>query len=170
MNDVFAIGDTHFKHTNILKFLHNDKPLRPFSSIEEMEQTIEDNWNKVVTPRDKVYHVGDVAFHKSGLSILNRLNGKKRLVRGNHDLFRTLEYLKYFDEVYGVRQLSGIWLTHCPMHITGVEQERVKLNVHGHLHANVIDHPKYVNVCVENTNYTPVSLEQLAFEKGIKWR
>ena len=47
------------------------------------------------------------------------------------------------------------------MHPQCVEQERVKVNAHGHLHANIIDHPKYRNVCVECLNYTPISIDEV---------
>ena len=93
------------------------------------------------------------------------LNGKKRLVRGNHDLFKTRLYLEYFQEIYGVRQINGVWLSHAPMALECVEGKRVKLNAHGHLHANTIDHPKYRNVCVEQIDYTPISLDELVHER-----
>lgn len=162
MGEVFLISDTHFGHKNILKFEHNGKPLRPFSSLTEMHVEIIDRWNATVSPQDKVYHLGDVAFSKDGLKIMALLNGKKRLVRGNHDLFKTRLYLEYFDEIYGVRQINGVWLTHVPMALSCVDQPRVKMNVHGHIHGHVIDHPKYFNACVEQINYTPVSIDELA--------
>lgn len=161
MAKVFLIADTHFGHENILKFQHEGKPLRPFKSLTEMHVEMIDRWNSVVTSKDKVYHLGDVAFSKSGLHLLNMLNGKKRLIRGNHDLAKTSVYLKYFQEIYGVRQINGVWLTHIPMHEDCVSSSKVKCNVHGHLHANNIDHPKYVNVCVEQINYTPVDMGEI---------
>ena len=159
MAELFLISDTHFGHENILKFQHDGKPLRPFSSLTEMHVEMIDRWNKVVGPRDKVYHLGDVAFNLEGLNLLGMLNGKKALVRGNHDLLKLSQYRNHFYEVYGVRQLDGWWLTHVPMHPDGVESPRVKGNIHGHIHAQKIDHPKYINVCVEHIDYTPVSFD-----------
>lgn len=163
MAKVFLISDTHFGHANILKFQHEGKPLRPFKSLTEMHVEMIDKWNSVVTARDKVYHLGDVAFFKNpdDFKILGLLNGRKRLIRGNHDLAKTSLYSKYFQEIYGCRQINGIWLTHIPMHEDCVNKDRVKCNVHGHLHMNTINHPKYVNVCVEQINYTPVDLEEI---------
>ena len=163
MSRIFLIGDTHFGHENILKFEHEGKPLRPFKTLTEMHVEIIERWNSVVTAKDKVYHLGDVGFFKKpdDFKILGLLNGRKRLIRGNHDLAKTSVYLKYFQEVYGCRQINGVWLTHIPMHENCVETTRVKCNVHGHLHMNKIDHPKYVNVCVEQINYTPVDLEEV---------
>jgi len=159
MAEVFVISYTHLGHENILKFKKDGHPLRPFKSLTEMHVAIIDNWNHVVTPRDKIYHLGDVAFSKSGLHLLHMMNGKKRLVRGNHDLYKISLYLEYFQEVYGVKQINGLWLTHIPMAWECVRGERVKMNVHGHLHANVIPRPKYFSACVEQINYTPVSLD-----------
>lgn len=128
-----------------------------------------ENWNKVVRPVDKIYHLGDVVINRKSLPILGRLNGKKRLVRGNHDIFKTADYLPYFDEIYGIRVFSdlGVVLTHVPIHPESLE--RWKYNIHGHLHANKVPDPKnrfrpdprYICVSVEQINYTPVELESL---------
>ena len=40
---VFFTSDTHFKHANIIKFCE-----RPFGSIEEMNEALIANWNRVV--------------------------------------------------------------------------------------------------------------------------
>ncbi len=168
MAEIFVISDTHLGHADILTFLREDgTPLRPFRSLEEMHITIAERWNRVVTPRDKVYHLGDVAFTLEGLAIIGMLNGKKRLVRGNHDLFTTRTYLRYFKEIYGVRQINGVWMTHVPMDIGSVQQPRVKLNVHGHLHEKVVRHEKYFNACVEQINYTPVSIDEIMVKRGL---
>lgn len=161
MPEVFVISDTHFGHSNVLTFERDGKKLRPFESLTEMHVTMIDNWNKVVTPHDKVYHLGDVAFSREGLRLLGLLNGKKRLVRGNHDLFNLGDYREFFHEIYGVRQINGIWLTHVPMHEFSVNAPRVKLNVHGHLHSDRINHPKYFNASVECIDYTPVSWDHI---------
>mgnify|MGYP005823662095 CR=1 FL=1 len=167
MNDIWLISDTHLGHDNILKFQHEDKPLRPFSNLDEMHAAIIDNWNSVVKPQDKVYHLGDVAFKDWALRLLLKCNGHKRLILGNHDGFKSRMYLEVFEQLYGVRQLNRIWLTHVPMHIAGVEQDRVIGNVHGHLHAHKINHPKYFNASVECINYTPINLDEVtAYFKG----
>lgn len=174
MPDVFFIGDTHFGHQNILNFSNRDgTPLRPFSTMEEMHESIVLNWNSVVKPQDKVYHLGDVAFSTPGLKVMGRLNGKKRLIRGNHDLYPTKKYMQYFQEIYGVRQIDGYWLTHVPMHPDCLE--KAILNIHGHLHSNIVMLPeysspplsddRYFNVSVEQINYTPVSWDEIKARK-----
>lgn len=123
--------------------------------------TMVENWNRVVKPEDKVYHLGDFCFTDGGMKLAGLLNGHKRLVKGNHDLRKLKDYAQYFEDIFGARQIDGYWLTHIPMHPDGVNQPRVKANIHGHLHANLINHPKYVNVSVEQINYTPINFDEI---------
>lgn len=160
MSNIFLISDTHFGHKNILKFKRNDgNPLRPFSSVEEMDETLIENWNKVVKTQDKIYHLGDVTM-SNNLKFISKLNGHKRLVRGNHDKASIKEYIKYFEEIYGVRQWENRFImSHIPLHSDSLG--RWKYNVHGHLHANNVPDERYINVSVEQINYTPIALEEL---------
>jgi len=88
-NNTFIISDTHFSHENILTFNREDgQKVRPgFSSFEEMDEYIVNKWNSVVKPQDKVYHLGDVVMKKRYIDVVKRLNGRKRLIMGNHDIF-----------------------------------------------------------------------------------
>lgn len=177
-----VIADTHFGHTNSwAKFkLPNGDPLRPFTSTEEMDEFMVSQWNKTVHPKDTVYHLGDVAIANKCLDIVHRLNGKKRLIRGNHDIFKDQRYRDVgFEKIYGVRVfVDKFILSHIPLHPDCVSA-RFKLNVHGHLHANVVRLPRGVNVktgeilysdkpdnryrcvSVEHTNYTPIAFEDI---------
>jgi calcineurin-like phosphoesterase family protein len=166
MSEIWLISDTHFGHENILNFkTENGEKLRNFNSIDEMHYTIIERWNSVVNPSDKVYHLGDVAMSlKSMDTVLPLLNGSKRLIRGNHDLFKTRRYLTHFKEVYGVRQINGYWLTHIPMQEGSMF--RAKKNIHGHLHEKLVMlggeiDERYCNVSVEQINYTPINFEEL---------
>ena len=162
MANIFIISDTHFGHANILNFKRDDgAPVRAFSCVEEMDQHMIDRWNSVVRPQDHVYHLGDVAMKKTSIETVGKCNGHKRLVRGNHDIFRTKDYLPFFEEIYGIRVLDGLIFTHIPIHPESLG--RFKANVHGHVHALPHKHygPRYYNVSVEVIDYTPVSLEDL---------
>lgn len=164
MPNIFVISDTHFGHSNILKFKQpNGEPVRPFTTVEEMDEYMIERWNLVVRPQDKVYHLGDVAMRQSAIKTVARCNGKKRLVRGNHDVFKTRLYMEFFEEIYAIRVLDSIAFTHIPLHPESVSQ-RWRGNVHGHVHNSVpVLHygPRYLNVSVEVINYTPVSLEDV---------
>lgn len=170
MSQVFITSDSHFGHGKTCTDFKRDDgtPLRPFSGAEEMDEELVKRWNSVVRPNDKVYHLGDVAIKKQNLPILNRLNGKKKLVMANHDIFHADIYREYFYDLCAVRKLEGMVLTHIPIHVDSLE--RYGTNVHGHLHANevkmmhkrkrIID-PRYLCVSVEHTNYTPITLDEV---------
>lgn len=76
--NIFFTSDTHFGHKNIIDYCK-----RPYASVEEMDAALEKNWNETVKPNDKVYHLGDFAFHN--YEIIDRLNGHIILIPGNHD-------------------------------------------------------------------------------------
>lgn len=174
MSDTWFISDPHFGHASMLKFLRQDGALlRPqFANVDEMDDFIITQHNSVVKPDDKVYILGDIAMKKRFLEKVLKLNGRKRIILGNHDIFGYKEYARYFGEVYHMRTLpgEGILMTHIPIHIQSVKRGWV--NVHGHLHAQIVaqdqqmiegtladQHPKYYSVCVEQHNYTPVNMD-----------
>ena len=165
MTRVFVISDTHFGHTKTwAEFKREDgTPMRPFTSTEEMDETMVNNWNNTVRPEDHIYHLGDVVIGRKHLQIIRRLNGHKRLVLGNHDIFTVEEYLDVgFEKVYGVRvwPKHGYIMSHIPLHPDQLKS-RNWINLHGHLHVNHVKGPdaeRYKNVSVEQINYTPLLL------------
>lgn len=162
MANTWIISDTHFGHQNICKFLNEDgTPLRPWDNADEMDEVLVSNWNSVVNSSDTVYHLGDVVMNRKALPIMDRLNGKKKLILGNHDIFDVFkDYSKYFYRVHGSVKLDNLLLTHIPVHSDSVPHWALA-NVHGHIHSRVIDHPKHYNVSVENIGYIPISIEDL---------
>jgi len=157
----FLISDTHFGHANILTFKNeNGSPVRLFASLEDMNETMIDNWNKTVGKEDKVYHLGDVLFTKRWLDlILPRLNGNKVLIKGNHDTLKLSQYQQYFKDVRAYWILDKFVLSHIPIHPESLS--RWKANIHGHLHGNSLKDSRYKNVSVEVINYTPVDFEEI---------
>ena len=77
----YFVADCHLGHDNIRKYCH-----RPFASVEEMDETIITNWNACVKSNDTVYSLGDLSFHPE--NYINKLNGKKCIILGNHDCKR----------------------------------------------------------------------------------
>ena len=157
MTKCYLISDTHFGHKNILTFKDKDSnPLRPFKSVEEMNSTIIDNWNNVVGKEDKVYHLGDVGMcsFTALKDIFQKLNGRKVLIKGNHDNLKLSQYAQLFDDVRAYHVLDKFVLSHIPIHSESLS--RWKANVHGHLHSNKLNDNRYYNVSVECVNYTPV--------------
>lgn len=158
-------SDSHFGHRGVTQFLRaNGTKLRPWDNVEEMDEALVKNWNSVVREQDTIYHLGDVAINRKALPILGRLNGRKVLVKGNHDIFRLEEYTKYFEDIRAYRVFDTFIASHIPLHRD--QMDRFCTNVHGHLHSNVvmkdgIPDPRYLCVCVEQTDFTPISKEEV---------
>lgn len=160
MPNVFLISDTHFGHTNMLNFTRaNGTPLRPFAHVDEMNDTLIKNWNSVVAPHDKVYHLGDVTMNAKSLNLLYTLNGTKILIKGNHDIQALKYYLPHFKDIRASHELDGLLLTHIP--VSDTQKQRYRGNVHGHLHDKTLKDPWYLNVSVEQINYTPIPFEDV---------
>jgi calcineurin-like phosphoesterase family protein len=178
MPNVFLTSDTHFGHVNICNFTNYDgSPVRPWDSVEEMDEEMVKRWNDAVGPKDKVYHLGDVVINRKSLQILDRLNGDKVLIKGNHDIFPLKDYVKYFRDIRAYHVMNGFILSHIPVHKESIA--RFGANIHGHTHGNrvrklrgvnvktgellysdAID-PDYFCVCVEQTDYTPIAFEDV---------
>lgn len=172
---IWFISDTHFGHANILTFMTDEGSLvRPgFSSVEHMDEHIVARWNSAVRPDDVVYHLGDVTFGTVALldRIMIRLNGRKRLILGNHDKLDANAYRRHFQKILSWRSfdsdVTGCEWTfvacHYPLHPSAFRHDPKmrRFCVHGHTHQRIVRDPGYVNVCVERTNYSPVSLEQV---------
>jgi calcineurin-like phosphoesterase family protein len=167
MHDKFFISDTHFFHTNILKFVDDQgHRIRSFNSLEEMHETMIEAWNSVVRPQDFVYHLGDVTFQYHGAfnELMHRLNGHKRLIVGNHDKLKQDGLLKHFDKVElwkGFKEYN-FTASHFPLRLDTLRDG--KFNVHGHIHHRHMENLHYINVSVEVRNYTPVHIDQIVKE------
>lgn len=164
--NTFLISDTHLGHRNICTFLDNNgNKIRPWDDVNEMDEAIITNWNSAVRPKDRVYLLGDAVINRRCLHLLGRLNGRIRLIMGNHDIFRASEYLQYVDDLKASWVLDGFILTHTPVHSKSLSRWRG--NIHGHLHQNFVltdtgeRDPRYINVCCEQINYTPISFDDL---------
>ena len=164
MSNIWIISDTHLNHSNVLKFT-NDKgeKVRHFDSLQEMNETIIQNWNAVVRPGDKVYHLGDVFFGDKEWfkKTWPRLMGSKRLVVGNHDDVKFMACGGFFQKVMLWRLFKehNMLLTHVPLHVDSIR--KVEFNVHVHIHQQESPTKRHVNVCVEKTLYSPVHIEEV---------
>ena len=162
----FVIGDTHWGHAKSLSFIQPDgSPLRPFSSCEEMDEIMVQRWNERVNAKDTIYHLGDVAIPRRGLKLLERCNGRKILIKGNHDIYKLSDYLPYFEDIRGAHVRDSLIFTHIPIHCDSFEG-RYKGNVHGHLHCHLVlkdgkPDKHYFNSCVEQHNFFPVPFEEI---------
>lgn len=171
---IYFTADTHFNHSNIIKLCG-----RPFSNVEQMNETLTKNWNSCVKNDDEIYILGDFIFKGDAAKandIMKKLNGKKYLIKGNHDRFindsnfnqNNFKWIKY----YHVLNHQGIKLIlfHYPI----LEWEgyfRDAIHLYGHVHNsgnNKERHQKFnllgkraINVGVDVHDFYPVSIEKV---------
>jgi len=164
--NIWVTSDTHFFHDGIIQYCG-----RPFANAKLMNECLVDNWNSVVKPGDKVYHLCDVFMGAGGREgigkLLNTLNGSKRLVVGNHDDIKFLTSGGWFKKVMMWRVFTeyNLLLTHVPIHQDSIHERIVVaggVNVHGHIHNNDSPTGPYFNACVEKNNYRPINIEEIA--------
>jgi len=156
----FLIADTHFGHSNIIKYEN-----RPFPDVHEMDEQIIARWNNTVSKNDMIFHLGDLSFYnkEKTAEIVGRLNGRKSLILGNHDT----KSVKFYQEIgfefvskYPIILDNFYMLSHAPMYLSSITPY---FNIHGHLHSKTII-GNYKNVGVECINYTPINFDEILKE------
>lgn len=158
----FFTADTHFGHEGIIRMCG-----RPFASAEEMDEALIANWNSVVSPKDDVWHLGDFAHgaHPARiLEIYRRLNGRKRLVIGNHDRKPTLALPwmeppshRAFPKL-GLR--CGIVLDHYAGR-TWMGAHRGSVQLFGHSHGRMPGNSQSLDVGVDCWDFRPASWDEI---------
>jgi len=178
-------SDLHLGHARI-----NELAGRPFASVDEMNAAIVERWNATVSPRDTVYVLGDVCMGdlRESLALAAQLQGRKRLVPGNHDRVSSLYrgspvkkaewrqlYLNAGFEVLSEELRAGIGdasvkVSHFPYDGDSHDEDRYKSSrpiddggwlLHGHVHEAWKVRGRQINVGCDVWNFTPVSEEQL---------
>lgn len=172
---IFFTSDTHFGHSKIIDYCK-----RPFSSIEEHDKTLIQNWNNTIGQDDTVFHLGDFAYGNSQFiaNIIKQLNGNIILIKGNHDLrnMNPTLYNIFSDVVYQARILidkQTVYLNHFPFLCfdhgdINLYKDNYSIQLFGHVHSGPLTSSEDVNrlnvlfptqydVGVDNNNYTPIS-------------
>lgn len=163
---IYYTADPHFGYPEVLT-----KTGRPFQTVAEMDKTLIDNWNRVVTPEDTVYLLGDIGGHDAPFPAqqLAQLQGHKHLIRGNHDtgLEQPERLFDYFESVTDLWEtVDGdvhVILCHYPfVHVRGGYM------IHGHFHDaqkegyDILRQlPRVLNAGVDINGFCPVTLQQL---------
>lgn len=167
MSSTFWTSDTHFGHANIIKYCD-----RPFSSVEEMDENLITNWNSVVKKSDIIYHLGDFTFYKDPKkidNILKRLNGRKILIRGNHDQQLKDDLLKHFEEIHQLHEIQindsmnnkRVVMCHYPLREWNLFH-RGSFMLYGHVHGKLNENKDLMcDVGVDSWNYFPASWEDI---------
>jgi calcineurin-like phosphoesterase family protein len=181
-NKVWFTSDPHFGHKNVIKYCE-----RPFDSIEEMDEILIDRWNMVIDHDDLIICCGDFSLTnpKSTNEILNKLNGNKVLIKGNHEksilsnklnrdmfnggIYDLLNITVIDDEVeYG---FQDIILCHYPM-LSWNKSHRGSWQLFGHVHG-MLDNdiklsPNQIDVGVDSNDFRPISYQEVKEKITIK--
>jgi calcineurin-like phosphoesterase family protein len=166
---IYFTSDSHYSHARVIEYSN-----RPFSSIEEMDQTMINRWNSVVQPNDVVYFLGDFSFAKDTqytINVFKQLKGSIHLIKGNHDKRMKGEVKKLFAscvdymeiEVPDIETISGeqkIILCHYAFR-TWNKSHHGSIQLHGHSHGSLPGNSQQLDVGVDCWNYTPCSYQQV---------
>lgn len=161
---VYFTGDTHFFHTNIIKYCN-----RPFDNVDSMNEMLIQNWNKIVKPEDLIYHLGDFGTgpEKCLLPVFKRLNGKKHLIKGSHDSKYVLglpwESINDIKVLHLESKRMAVVLCHYAMR-TWYKSHYGTWMLFGHSHGKVAPFGKSFDVGVDCWNFTPISLDKVEKE------
>lgn len=141
---------------------------RPYNTVMDHIYDMIKKHNTVVTPSDTVIVVGDVVYQKTPeyLPFVSKFNGKKILVRGNHDnIFSDTDLSPYFDEIYpdggGFKiDIKGVkyYVTHYP---STARSDR--FNLVGHIHATWKHQLNMLNIGVDVNHMRHMNLDDVPF-------
>lgn len=164
----FFTSDQHYGHRRICELAD-----RPFSSVEEMNETFIANHNNVVSSKDTIWMLGDFSFmdETATRSLLLRLNGQKHLVLGNHDkrlISHPERFMDYgmFKSIQTYKEISiqkqKIMLFHYGARVWNKSHHGSWL-LYGHSHGSLPPYGLSVDVGVDDTN---ISDEYRPYEFG----
>ena len=170
----YYIADTHFGHANIIKFCN-----RPYKSVDEMDEELISNWNKKVKINDDIYIVGDFIYKQSGSpeNYINKLNGRKHLIMGNHDhsWLNKADSSRWFADISPLKLIydndakAHVVLCHYPL-MTWIKEKQGSYMVYGHIHNHTFELPfwplihdndKMLNAGVDVNFFSPVTIIEL---------
>jgi len=158
------VADTHFGHASMLS-----NCARPWNSADEMDRGMIEAWNAVVNKNDRVFHLGDFAWWKLKADrlqwLFSQLNGEKHLAAvGNHDT----------DDIIGLPWASVSWISHFKDPESGLKISASHhpqrewdgwhtgaIHLHGHVHSNLPDSRRSLDVGVDSIGFYPWSFEQI---------
>ena len=166
---IFFTSDQHFHHEAIIRLAN-----RPYQNIQDMDDALVEAWNKVVGPRDVVFHLGDFLFGNAQVAAQqwNKLNGREVwVIPGNHD-----SWITNGAPVIGVTASDGSVYRDKPLRVLKVDGKRIVLchyplrewegryrgyiHLYGHTHNSIPTLPGSLEVSVDCFP-SPVSLDSL---------
>lgn len=176
---IFITSDQHFFHYNIIEYCD-----RPFQDEYEMNEVMLNNWNETVNQEDVVFHLGDLTAgikerYDEVSDLVKKLNGKKYLIKGNHDHFSNKWYKNHdFIDVLEYKVINNVFLLHYPIFINNsylsakiqkfyslceniYYEEECKYLIHGHSHIYHSTLKNTFNVSVDLHDFRPVLVDEI---------
>lgn len=134
---VWVTSDCHYGHTKLAFY-------RGFGSLEEMNEKLIENHNALVQKNHSVYILGDFSFYKDEMiaQVLERLNGRKFLIFGNHDyaIRKSFQLQKMFVKCLDYYELKAngnkLCMSHYPM-MAWNRHHYGSIMLHGHCHGSM---------------------------------
>ena len=165
VSNIWFTSDHHWGHANIIRFSQ-----RPFADVEEMNEALIENWNRLVEAGDTVYHLGDIFWMPvpAAKQIRERLNGRLCLVRGNHDktadsMKEAFEWIKDYyelkvDDAAAPEGRRRIVLCHYAFRVWN-KPHHGAWHLYGHSHCSLPDAPNSLSfdAGVDCHDYAPIS-------------
>ena len=175
----YYISDLHISHKNAISFDN-----RPYNNVYEMDEDIIRRWNSVVKDEDTVYVLGDMFWCKipEAIAILNRLKGKKILIKGNHDRVHDKTFREKFEKITEYLEIEDngrkVVLCHYPI-VCFKNHYYGWYHLYGHVHSsfewNMMENAKrqmnelYKKDCnmynigamLDYMNFTPRTLDEI---------
>lgn len=156
----FLIADTHFGHSAIIRMCN-----RPFADVRQMDDAMIAGWNAVVKKDDTVIHLGDFAHRAADdrlPKIFGALNGKKHLIKGNHDGRETLllPWQSANDVVHTSIDSTAVTLCHYAWRVWP-RQRRGALMLYSHSHGRLPGNQQSCDIGVDVMGFAPVRINTI---------
>lgn len=148
-----------------------------FKDVFDYASYLIDQWNAFTEPDDTIIIAGDVGHCcRHTVTTLNKLNGNKILVRGNHDIDWGYELYACgaFVGIYDIIENDNVCIQHIPERYTG----NCLFYIHGHHHR--YDMPGMynklrdyavdtyrLNCSADLNNHHPCTLQELILNKEL---
>ena len=170
-NEILFTSDEHYGHSNIIKFCN-----RPFSNVNEMDDILIKNHNKIANENTITVHIGDFSFHnvKIIIDIINQLEGKHLFISGCHDKILENQWNKIISECQ-----QKLYTTRIPEPILNIKVDNISItcchyamrrwpashydtwHLFGHTHCRLESYGKCFDIGVDCNNYKPYTFQDV---------
>ena len=159
-HNIWFTADFHAFHERIIGYTN-----RPFKLVSEMNDTILENYNTLISDDDIVFYLGDIAFgEENAIWTLRMMKGTKHFIIGNHDR-KYVNVIK--PNVASIHDLLDIEIDGQPITLCHYAM-RVWHKSHfdswmlyGHSHGSLPPVGKQWDVGIDNNRFLPLSYETL---------